>query len=439
MPNTITLSGNYGYRDYYLRNGDADVINASSASWTLANMGSTTNRYPFRVDGNDPALRIIGGTINGQISQTMDWERLYVNSAAVMVGNVPQATIEDWRITRAWDAIRLGGNSNGFTIEDVWASDVRDDAIENDFQQGGTIRDSLFDNVFSGISTVGSGGSGRTITLDGVLMRMKSYLYDGKVTHASPFKADSDGPRYEVHDSIIAIERVDHLGRERLEGAFDRMAEVTNSYFLNLSDQALPRWYPDIPDGFRYLQGNAARDFWADARADWVAEHGSGGSSSSSSLPSINTIVGTENSQTMTGTAAADSISGRGGNDRLLGKGGSDILSGGSGRDSFVFDTGPGTSNMDRITDFLPGTDRIFLDNSVFAKLGAGSLSSPRVLSASFFESDGTADDSNDFVIYDRSTGALFYDSNGSASGGSVKVAQIGAGLNLQYDDVFVV
>jgi Ca2+-binding RTX toxin-like protein len=437
MAHTITLSGNYGYRSYHLRNSDADVINASSASWTLANTGSTTNLYPFRVEDNDPYVRIIGGTINGQVSQTSDRKSIYVNSAGVMVEDTPQAIIDDWRITRAWDAIRVVGNSNGFTIEDVWVSDVRDDAVENDHMLGGTIRDSLFDGVFAGISTAGDrDGSGRTITLDDVLMKMKAYLHGGNVLHASPFKAYADSPRYEVHDSIIAIERVGHLGREGLERVFDRM-EVTNSYFLNLSDQALPSYYPDIPSGFKYLQGKAARDFWADARADWIAEHGSVGTASSS-LPSINTITGTDSSQTLTGTAAADSISGRGGDDRLFGKGGNDILSGGAGRDKFVFDTKPGTGNVDEIADFQLGTDRIYLDNSIFAKLGAGSLSAPRVLNASYFES-GAVNDSNDFVIYNRSTGALFYDANGSSSGAPVKIAEVDAGLNLQFDDVFVV
>ena len=73
------------------------------------------------------------------------------------VEDTPQATIEDWRIDRAWDGIRVDGNSNGFTIDNVWLSDMRDDAVENDHHLGGTIRDSLFDGVFSGISTTATG------------------------------------------------------------------------------------------------------------------------------------------------------------------------------------------------------------------------------------------------------------------------------------------
>jgi Ca2+-binding RTX toxin-like protein len=226
--------------------------------------------------------------------------------------------------------------------------------------------------------------------------------------------------------------------------AFSKMTEVSNSYFLNLSDSPLPGTYPKLPAGFKYLQGKAARDFWADARADWIAERGGGGTSASTSMSassesSTNPISGTDSSQTLTGTAAADSISARGGNDTILGKGGNDILAGGSGRDNFVFDTKPGSGNVDKITDFLPEADRIYLDNASFAKLGSGSVSSPAMLSSALFESDGKADDGNDHLIYDRSTGALYYDADGSGSNGRVKVAEIGAGQNLQYDDVFVV
>jgi len=222
---------------------------------------------------------------------------------------------------------------------------------------------------------------------------------------------------------------------------------VSNSYFLNLSDRPLPGSYPDLPSGFKYLQGEAARDFWADARADWIKQHGGGSSPSPSSpsnpgtaAPGTNTVVGTDVSQTLTGTAGVDSLSARGGHDRLFGKGGNDTLSGGDGQDKFVFDTAPNGGNVDTITDFARGSDRIYLDNAVFSKLGsAGSISSPNVLNSSFFEGDGSADDSNDFVLYNRSSGDLYYDTNGSSSGGSVKFAEVNSGLDLQYSDIFVV
>jgi Ca2+-binding RTX toxin-like protein len=68
-----------------------------------------------------------------------------------------------------------------------------------------------------------------------------------------------------------------------------------------------------------------------------------------------------------TGNALANRITGNGlgntlqagaGDDTLLGSGGDDVLLGEAGADLFVFDPGMG---VDRIVDFLPGTDRLLL------------------------------------------------------------------------------
>jgi Ca2+-binding RTX toxin-like protein len=447
MPKTITLRGNYGYTSYQLRNSDADVVNASQASWTVANTGSKKNLYPFQVVDNDPNVRIIGGTINGTVSQTLDWRDAYINSAAVRIEDTTQATIEDWRISKAWDAIRISGKSSGFTIEDAWLSGIRDDAVENDQKNGGIIRDSLFDGVFAGISTDGNGtGAGNTITLDGVLMRMETYTYKGKMTHQSPFKADVGGgnPSYRITDSIIAIEQVRHDGTNRMEVAFDQMTKVTNSYYLNLSDTKLPSSYPDIPKGFTLLQGKAARDFWAKSKADWINDHNGGSAArdaggSLASTDSAEIIRGTHDSETLRGTDGDDVIKGRNGHDVLFGKDGNDVLTGGFGRDSFVFNTRPDAGNLDVITDFKPGADRILLDDGVFSAIGWGSPSNPKMLAGRYFDGDGKADDGNDRVIHDRATGALLYDADGSGRGEAVEFARVDPGLALHHDDFFLV
>jgi Ca2+-binding RTX toxin-like protein len=447
MPKTITLRGSYGYTSYQLRNSDADVVNASQASWIVANTGSKKNLYPFQVVDNDPNVRIIGGTINGTVSQTMDWRDAYINSAAVRVEDTTQATIEDWRISKAWDAIRISGTSKGFTIEDAWLSGIRDDAVENDQKNGGTIRDSLFDGVFAGISTDGSGsGAGSTITLDGVLMRMETYNYKGKMTHQSPFKADVGGgnPSYRITDSIIAIEQVRHDGTNRMEVAFDKMTQVTNSYYLNLSDTKLPSSYPDIPKGFTVLQGKAARDFWAKSKADWIDDHKGGSAARDiagllSSTASAEIIRGTHDSETLRGTDADDVIKGRDGQDVLFGADGEDVLTGGFGRDSFVFNAPPDAGSVDTITDFKPGVDRILLDDSVFKALGTGSAGDPKMLASRYFDGDGKADSGNGQVILDRATGALLYDADGSGRGEAVEFARVDPGLVLHHDDFLLV
>jgi Ca2+-binding RTX toxin-like protein len=48
------------------------------------------------------------------------------------------------------------------------------------------------------------------------------------------------------------------------------------------------------------------------------------------------------------------------------------------------------------------------------------------------------AHDIDDRIIYDSASGALYYDSNGSAADGSVKFAQLSAGLALTNADFYV-
>jgi Ca2+-binding RTX toxin-like protein len=151
----------------------------------------------------------------------------------------------------------------------------------------------------------------------------------------------------------------------------------------------------------------------------------------------LNTINGTGHSDTLVGTAAADRIYGSDGGDKIFGKEGNDILTGGADWDKFVFDTALGSGNVDTITDFDPRYDYIYLDNAIFTKLGSGSLSSPHRLSSSWF--DDWADDSNDYVLYDKATGVLSYDADGNGSGAAIQIAHLTPGTDLGNVDIFVV
>lgn len=276
----LKLTGAYGYTTWKLPSGSTtDVIDATQASWIEANLSATLNLYPFQVSGGVDGLIIHGGTILGEVPQNTDWEVTYVNSAGVRVQDTQGVVIEGWRISKSWDAIRVVGDSDDFTITNVWVSDSRDDAVENDDGLSGTISNSLFDGVMSGIS-LGDGdvdGSDNTVTIDGVLLRSKSFLYKGEITHGSPFKLDKGSPDItpdlRFHDTIVAIEDVDHSGQDRLAKAWDKTVESSGNYFLNLSDDPLPSDYPRPGEGWTILQGQAARDFWNKERADWIRAH----------------------------------------------------------------------------------------------------------------------------------------------------------------------
>ena len=83
--------------------------------------------------------------------------------------------------------------------------------------------------------------------------------------------------------------------------------------------------------------------------------------------------------------------------------------------------------------------DRFFLDNAVFTKLGKGSESKPAQLKKSFFTIGEQAKDKNDYILYDKGTGALSYDADGSGSGKAMEFARISKGLSLIHKDFFVI
>lgn len=153
-----------------------------------------------------------------------------------------------------------------------------------------------------------------------------------------------------------------------------------------------------------------------------------------------NTLKGQGGDDVLKASSGNDRLYGGLGNDTLYGGAGSDILVGNGGRDIFVFDTAPNQkSNLDRIVDFNPVHDTIWLDNKVFTKLGSGSLSKPTKLKSDMFVKGTKAQDREDRIIYDRKTGALYYDADGTGSKAQVKIATLSKNLKLTYHDFFVI
>jgi len=117
------------------------------------------------------------------------------------------------------------------------------------------------------------------------------------------------------------------------------------------------------------------------------------------------------------GGAGADILAGGANDDTLAGGTGSDRLDGGLGNDIFVFDTVINGTDIDSVVNFtaagIAGGDVLHLDDAVFTALSAGSLA------AQAFESGttGIATAASTRVIYNTSTGDLFYDADGSAAG----------------------
>ncbi len=122
--------------------------------------------------------------------------------------------------------------------------------------------------------------------------------------------------------------------------------------------------------------------------------------------------------------AGNDYVNGQQQNDHIHGGAGNDILDGASGDDTFYFDTAlDAATNVDRVKNFDAdggGADTIWLSKAVFASLSTAGSSTGATLAASDYMDVGsggaTAVMGSARILYDASTGNLYYDADGGTS-----------------------
>jgi len=156
------------------------------------------------------------------------------------------------------------------------------------------------------------------------------------------------------------------------------------------------------------------------------------------SLRNIEGAVGSASADRITGTAASNRLDGGAGNDTVVGGRGNDTLIGGAGSDAFEFRELVTRAGPDRIVDFTPGVDKIWLDDAGHSRIGLrGNFADNDVR---FWAAPGATrgHDANDRVIYDVSTGNLYYDADGSGRGAAVLIATLEGAPSISAADFAV-
>ncbi len=138
-----------------------------------------------------------------------------------------------------------------------------------------------------------------------------------------------------------------------------------------------------------------------------------------------NVLTGGGGANLLSGGGGADTLSGGLGNDTLSGGTGADRLMGGAGYDVFRFDGLP-DAGADLITDFAAGVDKLLLSLAAFTGI-AGSAAG--TLGANLFWSGAgvtSAHDADDRLVYDTTTGTLYYDPDGLGGAAAIALATFG-------------
>ncbi|HEY8118203.1 MAG TPA: Ig-like domain-containing protein [Methylophilaceae bacterium] len=131
---------------------------------------------------------------------------------------------------------------------------------------------------------------------------------------------------------------------------------------------------------------------------------------------------GNDSDNIITGNNAANILDGGAGNDTLIGGLGADTLWGRAGADTFVFSTAPAVANVDKIMDFNSGEgDIIGISSSIFTALG-GDVIDNELHAGAGFTTAATADQ---HLIYNTTTGNLYYDTDGVGGSAAMLLATI--------------
>ena len=135
----------------------------------------------------------------------------------------------------------------------------------------------------------------------------------------------------------------------------------------------------------------------------------------------------------LTGNELGQFLYGNEGANVLDGKLGNDVLYGLGGADTFQFTTVTGANNVDRIADFVTGVDKIALDDFIFVGLATGALD------PNAFFVGSAAHDADDRIIYNQTTGALYFDYDGNGIGTAVQFATLNGAPILAASDFLVI
>jgi hypothetical protein len=243
--------------------------------------------YPvmFGKYGSGDATCVVGGEILGQQSRALSWHTVKHELDGDGLNFRSQGGIVDGiRIDNVEDGIApMGGDPVGVTIRNAYLSYIRDDCIENDAIVKLTVQDSLLDGCFNGVSERRGGSPpapppGETLTLDGVLMRLRPMPYDRTRAQCQGNAADGLGSsgffkwsgyanRPVVRDSVLLAERGSVNCGASMRFPRDGVYEDVTLVWLGRGD------YPGgrVPKGVTVTRD---RRVWDEARESWLARHG---------------------------------------------------------------------------------------------------------------------------------------------------------------------
>ncbi|MFS2024119.1 DUF4347 domain-containing protein [Massilia sp. CT11-137] len=429
------ITGNAGDNDLFGQDGNDTLAGGDGNDWLDGGNGSDVLQGGSGVDafaggtGNDT---IDGGDGRDLVSYTNDYGALPISGVGVKVNLATGVATDNWGNTDTLVSIE---DVSGSRFADKLTGNGADNALMggagDDVLAGGGGADRL--NGDAGDDTLDGGSGSDTLSGgDG----SDTYYVDNAGDIVIETNASAAGGIDEVVASASHVLGLNVENLTLLGGTINGTGNALGNLIIAGS-------------GVNAIDGGAGIDTLSFETATTSGTTGvalalgaagvkttAAGISGADTVVNIENLIGSDYNDTLSGNAGVNVIHGGEGNDVLNGMGGNDVLFGGAGSDAFVFTTAlSATANVVRIEDFSKGEDKLRLENAIFTKLAATGT-----LGANNFRVIGSAAlDADDYIQYDKATGALYYDADGSGAGAAVKFAIVGVNLALASTDFMVI
>lgn len=314
----------------------------------------------------------------------------------------------------AFDAIDNLAIAFGVTIENATSgvgNDVLTGNTTNNRLEGNAGNDTLMDN--EGNDWL-NGGLGNDVMSGG--LGNDTYIVDSSVDTITETVGGGTDTIFSSFSYVLSdnLERLILVGANAVKGTGNNLDNLITG---NPLDNYL---YGD--DGVDQISGQAGDDYLL----------GQLGNDSLQGNAGKDWLVGALGDDLLAGGAGSDRLIGNFGDDTIMGNLGSDRLTGGSDADRFLFRRPK--EGIDIITDFwaMQG-DRIVIS----AKGFGGGLDRGK-LPAKQFTLGKRAESKDTRLIYNPSTGALFFDADGTGRQKQVLFAKLSNGAELSHSDIFI-
>jgi hypothetical protein len=228
-----------------------------------------------------------GGVIAGSIPRLWTWRIVHeFGGGGIFMHNDGPIEWQSVRIHNVEDGIKTReapeySNTGSWTLRDCYFTAIRDDAIDNDRFEPGSVQNCLFDGVYVFISEQDENVNGSTpigpyedtvIYIDRVYARL--YGTNAAEGPGKWFKLLGNVPHHRllVTNSVFAIGSEPRLGWTDETIPSEVHWEGDNNFILWLGTPG--EYGGPKPEGVTFLEGAAAQNKWISVRNKWLTDHG---------------------------------------------------------------------------------------------------------------------------------------------------------------------